>query len=177
MNFNTPNVQLPQLHAFIILQCFLLWYYLVLGQWVMRAAVRACVCSRSPRAGSAGRKPGGAQRGRGAPALLSRQSDLKKMLYAFSAPVSSLRSSIFSTYLLKIWVRVFMGFGVLLGNILFNSFSFFASVFKLLHVKYADVLFCNCSYNARNVTEMIAGFLTNKKKKKKLVRIACDLYF
>lgn len=67
-----------------------------------------------------------------------------------------------------------MGLGFLLGNILFNSFSFFASIFKLLHVKYADVLFCNCTYNVRNVTEMIAGFLA---KKKKLVRIASDLYF
>lgn len=69
-----------------------------------------------------------------------------------------------------------MGLGFLLGNILFNSFSFFASIFKLFHVKYADVLFCNCTYNVRNVTEMTAGFLAEKKKKK-LVRISSDLYF
>jgi len=49
-----------------------------------------------------------------------------------------------------------MGFGFLVGNI--------ASILKLLHVKYTDVLFCNCSYNVRNVTEMIADFLAKKKK-------------
>lgn len=53
--------------------------------------------------------------------------------------------------------------GVLLGNILFNSFTGFAGIFKLLHVKSADVLFCNCSYNVPNVTEMTAGFLAKKK--------------
>lgn len=68
-----------------------------------------------------------------------------------------------------------MGFEFLLVNILFNGFSFFASIFKLLHVKYTDVLFCNCSYIVRNVTEMTAGFLA--KKNPKLVHIARDLYF
>lgn len=53
--------------------------------------------------------------------------------------------------------------GVLLVDTLFNSFFFFPRIFRLLHVKYADVLFCNCSYSVHNVTEVTAEFLDEKK--------------
>lgn len=103
-------------------------------QWITGTAVRACICSGSPWAGSAGRKPSGAQWGHRAPTLLSRQSDVKNVICNLST-CFFLDTQYISTYHFKIWVRLFMGFRVLLGNILFNSFSFFVSIFKLLHVK------------------------------------------
>lgn len=98
------------------------------------------------------------------PHWLVGQADFN-MLYAIPAPVSSCltEKQYISSYLSKIWV--FVGLGFLLVNIPFNSFLgvFFARIFRLLHVKYADVLFCNCSYSVHNVTEVAAEFLDEKK--------------
>lgn len=80
-NFNAPNRQSHQLFAFIILQDFLLRCCLLLRQWNRGAVVGVCICSHSPWAGSAGRKPCRAQQGWRAPTLFSRHSDLEKCYY------------------------------------------------------------------------------------------------
>lgn len=96
------------------------------------------------------------------PRWLVGQADLN-MLYAISAPVSSClaEKQYISSYLSKIWVFVGLGFywWILCLIVVF----FFPRIFRLLHVKYADVLFCNCSYSVHNVTEVTAEFLDEKK--------------